>query len=150
MPVQRVGPDAGGTFYNAIGTAEWQGAEGEQLRAAGWTYAGYGTWGVYLTAPGPQFPVTPGGGGGPYILPLADPGGYSGGPAPTVDPGTGSASPSCSSCRGSSPGSPYVAPRAIAGTAPAAAAVVVDQLEGIPSWIWWVLVVLALVVLLRG
>lgn len=54
MPVQRVGPDSNGNYYNAIPAAEWeyQNPIGVALRAQGWRYCGYGTWGVYIALPG--------------------------------------------------------------------------------------------------
>lgn len=35
-----------GLTYWVIGTAAWYGSEGEQLRAQGWRYCGYGTYGI--------------------------------------------------------------------------------------------------------
>lgn len=41
--------DSNGWTYNAVSTAEWYGSYGDTLRAAGWRYCGYGTWGIYIT-----------------------------------------------------------------------------------------------------
>lgn len=47
--------DSNGITYNAINTADWYGAEGIALRAQGWAYCGFGTWGVYIRPPGVSF-----------------------------------------------------------------------------------------------
>lgn len=52
MPIRTVGPDANGLLYQAVSTAEWGGSYGEQLRAQGYRYCGYGTWGIYVAGPG--------------------------------------------------------------------------------------------------
>lgn len=152
MPLQRVGPDSNGLYYNALSTSEWQGAYGDQLRAAGYTYCGFGTWGVYVAAPGEPCSSSGAGGGG-GVLPG---GGGVGGPQilPTYQPfpadNQASSGSGCCGSRGVMPG----APRTAGAPAPAPGGVDVtvrrDELERIPRWLWWVLIVLVLIVLLRG
>lgn len=122
---------AGGKVYNAISAAAWSGAEGDALRAQGWTYYGFGTGGVYITPPGGQ-PFTM----QPNILPPVSPEE----PPTTSGQSAGAvADKACGSCR--KPAAPASSP--ITGnTAPAvsAAARPVSR-SGLP---WWLYVLAAL------
>lgn len=145
MPVHEVGPDSNGFFYRAVTTAEWSSSYGEQLRAQGYRYCGYGTWGIYVAPAGEpcsykkdQAPTQP---PGPMILPPAETTGGSGSPPAPVSIPKGCG---CGSGAGSAVPGPTGAPAAPSPTpAPTkAATMVVDHLRGLP---WWVYVLAALV-----
>lgn len=147
MPVARVGPDSNGLYYNAVSTAEWQGSYGQQLRAAGWTYCGYGTWGVYVAPPGgPCSSTSPSGPSqppGPQILP----------PAPADTP-VGNASAPVTSCCRQVVVRPQVGGVIPSGQpAPAATETVTTDLaldlSGVPRWLWWLILLLVILVLVR-
>lgn len=150
MPVQRVGPDANGLYFNAVGSAEWDGAYGVQLRSQGYTYCGYGTWGVYVAAPGqPCFDKGPGGvtqpppPPGPMILPPVETTGGVGSPPAPVHVGCGCSSKGTvtqPTPTGPAPATPSPAP-ATGASKTETGRMLLDQLEGLP---WWVYVLGAL------
>lgn len=152
MPLQRVGPDSNGLYYQAVTTVEWSGALGVQLRMAGYRYCGYGTWGVYVAAPGqecytrdasqpPPLPPPPGPGGpGPSIGPTAPPqttGGTGSTPAPITVGGCGRCGQPPQAVTPPAPtgGAPVPVPPARPGVQ------ILTQVKGLP---WWVFVLAAL------
>lgn len=146
MPIQRVGPDANGDYYQAVTTAEWSGTYGAQLRASGYRYCGYGTWGIYVAGPGepcstkgaalPPPPPPP----GPAILPPAETTGGSGSPPAPVNIGCG-----CHKDTGTvtqpAPSGPAPSAPAAPGMPAAPVAKVLERFKGLP---WWVYVLGAL------
>lgn len=138
-PVQR--SDENGTYYT-IGTAAWYGAEGAALRAQGWQYCGFGTYGIITAPPGaPCFRAASGGGGPgqPNIGPTAP-------PPDTPAPTSGVADKACGRCSsqsGSAPTiSPTTGPTTVSPTQPKAR-------QGIPWWVW-VLATLTLAQVVHG
>jgi len=143
MPIQHVGPDSNGNYYQVVTTSEWQGPYGAQLRASGYRYCGFGTYGIIIAGPGedcytkrgstitPPPPPTQ-----PNIGPTVPPettGGTGSTPAPVHVGGCG--------CK---PTQPVTVPAPGGAPAPAPApvtmaphVVVLDRLKGLP---WWVFV----------
>lgn len=158
MPVHEVGPDSNGYFYRAVTTAEWSSSYGEQLRAQGYRYCGYGTWGIYVAPAGEPCsykkdaaPPPPNGGGnppGPMIQPPADTTGGSGSPPAPVN------IPKGCGCGGGGMGpavpGPTGAPAAPSAPAPTPATMVVDRLRGLPWWVYVLAVVVAAQAVRRG
>lgn len=152
MPIQRVGPDANGLFYQVVGTAEWQGPYGAQLRGQGYRYCGFGSYGVIVAGPGEECytrvsaPPPPPGGGvqppGPNIGPTVPPettGGVGSTPPPVhVGGGCGcggkTTEPVTQPTQPGAPPPPSTTP-VVAG-APSST-VFLAQLKGLP---WWVIV----------
>lgn len=130
MPLQRIGPDNNGLYYNALNTSEWAAGNpiGDGLRARGYRYCGFGTWGVYVAAPGqPCWEKAPGV-AQPNILPPAP-------PTDTPGPVSAVSDKACGTCRKSTatgttgpiptPGAPAPTP----GARPASKSV-------LPWWLW--------------
>lgn len=143
MPLTRVGPDSNGLYYNAVSTAEWQGAYGDQLRAAGYRYCGYGTWGVYVAAAGDPCSSRD---AGPSIVPVViPPGGQPGG----VTPQGQTPAPVTSCCRQVVTRLPP--PSSLPMTpAPEETPAAVDVgLSNVPRWFWWLILILVILVLVR-
>lgn len=140
MPIQQL-TDANGQLYSVVSTQEWQGSYGDGLRAQGYRYCGYGTYGIIVAAQGqPCFqsanappPPPP----GPNIAPTVPP--DTGAPAA---PGVGSMpSGGCGCGEGAAPAVPV--PGGPAAPSPVAPATMfVDRLRGLP---WWVYVLMILV-----
>lgn len=150
MPVHEVGPDANGFFYRAVTTAEWSSSYGEQLRASGYRYCGYGTWGIYVAPAGEPCsykksttPPPP----EPMILPPEETTGGSGSPPAPVS------IPKGCGCGAAEPGS-VPAPGAPAGPSPATptkpATMVVERLRGLPWWVYVLAVLVAAQAVRRG
>jgi hypothetical protein len=141
--------DNNGLTYTALGTAAWYGDEGAALRAQGYTYCGFGTFGVYLLAPGesrdPVYGCGKKAGGnapGPSVIPTVP-----------SDIGATTASPvkpvtdSCGSC--------HQATSPVVGT-PAQPAPPVVPANAMPTVVakkpfpWWLLIILAILAVSHG
>ena len=141
MPVHEVGPDSNGWYYRAVTTAEWSSSYGDQLRAQGYRYCGYGTWGIYVAPAGEACsykkdaapPPPP-----PTILPPPETTGGSGSPPAPVSIPKGCG---CGAAGSAVPG-PTGSPAAPSPMPTKPATMVVERLRGLP---WWVYVLAALV-----
>lgn len=154
MPLKRVGPDPNGLYFQAVSTAEWSSSYGDQLRAQGYRYCGYGTWGIYVAGPGepcythaePEPPP------GPQILPPAPDQ-----PAPESPGPTGPVSDhACGGCgRPFDPTKPPLTP-APGGGAPASApgTMTTEKVRtltaNIPWWAWVLLMLAGAQAVRRG
>jgi hypothetical protein len=150
MPLQRVGPDSNGLYYQALTSSEWQGALGVQLRSQGYRYCGFGTWGVYVAGPGQECTSKDLGGvqpppPGPYILPMIQPppettGGVGSTPAPVHVGGCGCGSKGPEAVtQPAQPGAAPVIPAGPVSTVSAthvSAVMVLDRLKGLPWWVY--------------
>lgn len=131
--------DSNGLTFAAITSTEWAGAYGDGLRAQGYTYCGYGTWGVYVKPAGQvdcgvrtQAPPS---GGSSVPPPPTTTGGVGSPPAPTVIQG-------CGSCRKATTVTGGSAPTPGASTGPGTVTVPGARRTGYP---WWVIVLAVMV-----
>lgn len=123
--------DSNGWVYNAVTTAEWYSSYGDTLRAEGWRYCGYGTWGIYITK-GADCATRAISSSEPQILPPSP-------DAPTPQPRM-ITDTACSGCR-------PVAPPQIVKPAPTTTPTI--PAAGMPTtpraqYPWWVFVLVAL------
>lgn len=130
--------DSNGLTYNAIGSAAWQGQEGIDLRAQGWTYCGFGTWGVYIAPPGgPCYTKAAAVVTQPNILPKA--------PEDVAAP-SGGVSDTCSTCHKAAPPPPAGFVQ-VGGTPSQPTLVKIETKKPFP---WWLIIILVLVAVSHG
>lgn len=131
MPLSKY--TANGETFTALSSAEWSGAYGDQLRAQGYRYCGYGTGGVYVAAPG-QPCYTTAAPSGPAIIatvPQDEPPPSQGPAGPVVD----------TTCKRCSTSKPSAAAVSAASSPQAVAAARAKAPAGYP---WWLFVLAAL------
>lgn len=134
MSLQRHTESNGATYWT-VTTSEWSGAYGEQLRAQGYRYCGFGTYGIIVAAPGqPCYAtVTP---SGPAIIatvPQDEPAPSQGPAGPVVDT-------TCKRCNDSKPSAAAVS----AATSPQAMAAAAARAQTPAGYPWWLFVLAAL------